>query len=555
MCPGNTDAINDKGTRKMTMMMPHQNRQGRWCRKGWAVVALTGSMSWMPLANAAEIKNVILMIGDGMGPQQVGMLETYANRAPDSIYQGRSTALYQLAKEGVVGASLTHPEDAVVVDSACSATQLSTGIFTGGEVIGIDSEGNRVETVLELAKRVGKATGLVSDTRLTHATPAAFAAHQPHRSLENAIAEDMLMTGPDVMLSGGLRHFVPQSVSEPGESAGSVETLMQGAWSPTSKRKDERNLLQEAADQGYGLAFTRDQMAALNGTKVLGLFANSGMADGISYRDSHDDPQRQQPTLHEMTQKALSMLEQDDDGFFLMVEGGQIDWAAHSNDAGTMLNELIKFDEAVQGVYDWARERDDTIILVTADHETGAFGFSYSSANLPAAQKKSGPAFADQDYAPNFNFGDFSILDSLYGQKQTYYELLSDFEALPQGERTPARLMTAVNGNSDFQITEAQAAEVLANKPNPYHVDGHSYLGVSEVPAVHDFDAFFPYNDRGNLLARALATQQNTVWGTGTHTHTPVNVFAWGPANDILPVSSILHHSVIGQYLKTVVAK
>ncbi|TVU70799.1 alkaline phosphatase [Cobetia crustatorum] len=511
-------------------------------------------MSFMPLANAAEIKNVILMIGDGMGPQQVGMLETYANRAPNSIYQGRPTALHQLAKEGVVGASLTHPEDAIVVDSACSATQLSTGIFSGSEVIGIDSEGNTVETVLELAKRVGKATGLVSDTRLTHATPAAFAAHQPHRSLENAIAEDMLTTGPDVMLSGGLRYFVPQSVSEPGESADSVATLMRGAWAPASKRKDERNLLQEAADQGYGLAFTREQLAALKGDKVLGLFANSGMADGITYRDSHDDPQRQQPTLHEMTQKALSMLEQDEDGFFLMVEGGQIDWAAHANDAGTMLNEMVKFDEAVQGVYDWAKGRDDTVIIVTADHETGAFGFSYSSANLPPAQKKSGPAFKSQDYAPNFNFGDFAILDSLYEQKQNYYNLLSDFEALPEAERTPAQLMKMVNANSDFQITEAQATDVLASKPNPYHVEGHSYLGVTEVPAIKDFDAFFPYNDRGNLLGRALATEQNTVWGTGTHTHTPVNVFAWGPAETILPVSSILHHSEVGQYLKTLVA-
>ncbi len=104
-------------------------------------------------AGAAEVRNVILMIGDGMGPQQVGLLETYANQAPDSIYDGEPTAFYQLAKEGVVGVSLTHPEDAVVVDSACSATQLASGIYSGSEVIGIDAEGNPVETVLELAKR------------------------------------------------------------------------------------------------------------------------------------------------------------------------------------------------------------------------------------------------------------------------------------------------------------------------------------------------------------------------------------------------------------------
>lgn len=504
-------------------------------------------------ANAAEIRNVILMIGDGMGPQQVGLLETYANQAPNSIYDGEPTAFYQLAKEGVVGFSLTHPEDAIVVDSACSATQLATGIFTGGEVIGIDAEGNPVETVLELAQAQGKATGLVSDTRMTHATPAAFAAHQPHRSLENAIAEDMLEVSPDVMLSGGLRFWVPQSVSNNEQVRAEVLELMGGAFEPVSKREDERNLLAEATDKGYGLAFSREQLEAHQGGKLLGLFANSGMADGVAYRNTRDNDNRLEPTLHEMTQAALNVLEQDEEGFFLMVEGGQIDWAGHSNDAGTMLNEMVKFEEAIQGVYDWAQGRDDTVILVTADHETGSFGMSYSSANLPESQQKSGPAFAERDYAPNFNFGNFSILDSLYEQKASFATLLSDFGALEEAERTPARLMEMVNANSDFQIDEAQAAAVLANKPNPYHVEGHSYLDAEEVPAIQDFDAFYPYNDRGDVLGRVLGTAQNVVWGTGTHTHTPVNVFAWGPAEAILPVSSIQHHSNIGQYLKTLV--
>jgi len=92
---------------------------------------------------------------------------------------------------------------------------------------------------------------------------------------------------------------------------------------------------------------------------------------------------------------------------------------------------------------------------------------------------------------------------------------------------------------------------VLKSKPNPYRVANHKYLDAKEVPAINDFDAFFPYNDRGNLLAREQATLQNTVWGTGTHTHTPVNVFAWGPAEKILPVSKIMHHSELGDYLMT----
>ena len=502
-------------------------------------------------AASAEIKNVILMIGDGMGPQQVGLLETYANQAPHSIYKGQKTALYNLADEGVIGSSLTHPEDAIVVDSACSATMLATGQYTASEVIGVDSQGNHVETVLEKAKKQGKATGLVSDTRLTHATPAAFAAHQPHRSLENDIAVDMLANNVDVMLSGGLRHWVPKSTNDKGSTYQALEKLTQGDVYLKSKRKDERNLLQEASDSGYSLAFNRQMLEQAQGDKLLGLFAYSGMNDGIAYHNSKNDPKRTQPSLAEMTTKAIDILSKDEDGFFLMVEGGQIDWAGHSNDAGTMLHEMIKFDEAVDSVYQWAKDRDDTIIIVTADHETGSFGFSYSSSDLPEPQKRSGKAFEQRDYAPNFNFGQFSILDGLYNQKMSYYGMISRFQELDEAQQTPERLAKIVNENSDFPITAEQAERVLQSKPNPYRLASHKYLAEKDVPAINDFDAFFPYNDRGNLLAREQATAQNTVWGTGTHTHTPVNVFAWGPAEKILPVSKIMHHSELGDYLMT----
>ncbi|WP_432451868.1 MULTISPECIES: alkaline phosphatase [unclassified Agarivorans] len=513
--------------------------------------AATSMFSFSVLS--AEIKNVILMIGDGMGPQQVGLLELYANNAPHSIYRGETTALYKLAQEGVIGSSLTNPEEAIVVDSACSATMLATGVYTASEVIGINSNGDHVETVLEKAKRMGKATGLVSDTRLTHATPAAFAAHEPHRSLENEIASDMLATGADVMLSGGIRHWIPKSTNDKGETYKALELLTQGDVKLKSKRKDERNLLNEAQTQGYSLAFNKNMLANASGDKLLGLFSYSGMNDGIAYSHTKNDPKRTQPTLKEMTDKALEVLAKDQDGFFLMVEGGQIDWAGHSNDAGTMLHEMIKFDEAVNSVYEWAKGREDTLIIVTADHETGSFGFSYSSNDLPKPEKRTGEAFQKRDYAPNFNFGKFDILDGLYNQKMSYADMLAQFDKLDKAQQTPDHLAEIVNANSDFSITSEQAAHVMATKPNPYYKKMHSYLSANDVPAINDFDAFFPYNDRGNVLARQHATGQNTVWGTGTHTHTPVNVFAWGPLKEIIPVSRIMHHSELGQYIKDMV--
>jgi alkaline phosphatase len=499
---------------------------------------------------ATEIKNIILMIGDGMGPQQVGLLESYADLAPHSIYNGQKTALYKLAQQGVIGASLTHPNDAIVVDSACSATMLATGVMTGSEVIGIDADGNSVETVLEKAKRMGKATGLVSDTRITHATPAAFAAHQPHRSLENEIASDLLSANVDVMLSGGLRHWLPQSADTAGVISKQLPALSATDLSLKSKRKDDRNLLLEAQQQGYTLAFNKEMLVQSKTEKLLGLFSSSGMNDGIQNSATVNDPQRTQPTLKEMTDKALDILSKDKDGFFLMVEGGQIDWAGHSNDAGTMLHEMIKFDQAVESVYQWAQGRNDTLIIVTADHETGSFGFSYSGYQLPKPQKRSGEAFKHQDYAPNFNFGAFTVLDDLYKQKMSYANMLATLNKLNKDQQTPQNLVSIINSNSAFPITEAQAKAILTDKVNPYHKNDHSYLSATDIPAIHDFDAFYPYNDRANLIARAQATQQNIVWGTGTHTHTPVNVFAWGPAATILPVSKIMHHSQLGEFIK-----
>ncbi len=506
-----------------------------------------------PVLAETKIKNVIMLIGDGMGPQQMGLLEAYARQAPNSIYKGNPTSLSEITAASTVGLSMHNPADALVVDSAASASQLATGTFSPSEAIGVDARGDAVETVLELAKKEGRATGLVSDTRLTHATPAAFASHQPHRSLENEIAVNMLKSNSvDVMLSGGLRHWVPASVNEKGEAYESVQSMTGDAFSISSKRKDERNLLQEAKDQGYELAFDRKQLSSLEDGRVLGLFSNSGMMDGIVYSQTRNDEARKEPTLKEMTVKAIDLLEQNDKGFFLMVEGGQIDWAGHNNDAGTMLHEMIKFDETIKAVYEWAKGRDDTLVLVTADHETGSFGFSYSAANLPKAKKLPGEVFKGQDYKPMFNFGSVDILDAMYNQKKSFIEIMGEFYQRPAKEQTPGALAEVVNNNSDFDITAEQAANVLAMGENRFRDPEHSYLKDKELPVVKDFSAFYVYGSeiQYNLLGREMAEEQNVVWGTGTHTTTPVVVIAYGNEEAAKAFNGFMHHTDIGQRLK-----
>ena len=520
------------------------------------VVAVSCSRT-QPQAKAPKsenTKNVIMIIGDGMGPQQMGLLLAYARQAPHSVVKNRTTALDRMLKEGgVLGLSMTHAANSLATDSAASGTQLATGKPSGVEMIGSDADGNRTTTILEIAKNQGKSTGLVSDVRITHATPAAFAAHQPHRSLENEIALEMLNTGPDVMLSGGLRHWISQEANDKNsEVRKELEQMTEGVVKIKSQRKDSRNLVKEAQQQGYTLAFTKSQMERAAG-KILGLFAYSALPDAIKVNRTQDDPNRSVPTLKEMSAKAIEMLSKNDKGFFLMIEAGRIDWAGHYNDTGTMLHEMLIFNEVLNYVLDWAknRDRDDTLIVVSADHETGGFGFSYSAADLPQARDLPGSLFQGRKFKPNFNFGHPEVLDKIYNQKLSYEEIfLSKFDGLPKEEQTPAKLMKIINENTEFDITELQAARILETEENPFYMKGHQDLGSKKVPKIDVNDAFFPHpldDNRQNLLAIAVATRQGAVWSTGTHTATPVLVFAKGPARATVPFAQVMHQTQLGQ--------
>ena len=498
-----------------------------------------------------KAKNVIMIIGDGMGPQQVGLLLSYARQAPNSVIKDRITAFDRISSNGLMSISMTNASNVLVTDSAASATQLATGKYSGSEMIGADKDGNTAETILEKAKRMGKSTGLVSDTRITHATPAGFAAHQSHRSKENSIAVDMLDNDVDVMLSGGLRYWIPKEANDKQSDARKeLEQLTEGTVRIKSKRKDSRNLIKEAQQQDYALAFNKSQMDKAEG-KILGLFAYSALPDGIKETQTKNDPNRTIPTLKEMSAKAIESLSNNDNGFFLMIEAGQIDWAAHYNDTGTTLHEMLKINETLEYVLDWAKDRDDTVVIVTADHETGGFGFSYSANDLPHSRDLPGDVFEEQQFKPAFNFGDVSTLDKLYAQKSSYADIFyGQFDSLAKDQQTPENLAKIVNAETEFDITEEQASRILATENNRFYTEGHKYLSSKVVPKMGANDSFFVYqtdDNRQNLLAREVAEGQSVVWATGTHTSTPVLVFVQGPADTIAPFNKVLHHTQVGQ--------
>lgn len=482
--------------------------------------------------SSLKIKNLILLIGDGMGPQQIALGQLYAEHGKSAVV--KQTAMMKLMQSGTTALIQQKPAHSLVIDSACSATQMATGKEALSEVIGLGPEGIVAETILEKAIKAGKSAGLVSDTRLTHATPAAFAAHTSHRSQENDIAEQMIKSKAQVLFSGGYQYFFPKSVNDKNSLSFSLaHKKLPSSLTPKSKREDEQDLIQRAQDSGYSLAFDRKQLQNLKGDRALGLFTPSSMPDGIEHSETKNLSSRTIPTLAEMTAKALEILSKNPQGFFLMMEGGQIDWAGHSNDAGLLLHEMLKFDEGIQVVLDWAKNRDDTLIILTADHETGSFGISYSAYNLPSPQKKKDPSFATRDYWPLFNFGPYQSLDLLYQQKKSLKKIFEEYQRQPEKKQTVANFQELIKENTAIHITEEEGNEALASSSNPYHHEGHPYLKEKTWAKITDFNAFYPYDEdrRSAAIGRQLARYQQVVWGSGTHTTTLIPVFTWGPKN------------------------
>jgi alkaline phosphatase len=271
-----------------------------------------------------EVKNVILLIGDGMGLAHVYAAMTVSD-SPLNIQRTTATGIQK-----------NNSSNNYITDSAASGTAIATGNKTNNGAIGVNAEGTRVKSILEIAEENGKATGLVSTSSLTHATPASFIAHQSSRGSYEDIAADFLRTDVDVIIGGGYDHF--------------------------AKRKDGKNLIDTLKAKGYEITTTIDQVRNSSAPKLAGFTAPVHNPYRLKGRGN---------MLPEATAKAIEILSKDKKGFFLMVEGSQIDWAGHANAADTLVDETIDFDKAVGVALDFAERAGNTLVIVTADHETG----------------------------------------------------------------------------------------------------------------------------------------------------------------------------------------
>ena len=282
--------------------------------------------------------NVILMIGDGMGLTQIsaGM---YMN--------GNSLNLEEFP---VIGLHKPYAFDNLITDSAAGATSFSAGVKTYNGAIGVNADTIAVQTILEEAEQAGYATGLIATSQITHATPASFFAHQPSRNMMDEIAAELLNTEVDFILGGGKKYF--------------------------DQREDDRNLIEELQAKGYVVSNYFETA-----------FSDLSIPDpamNFCYLTANDKPlpvASGRDYLIGSTNMALDFLKahNENEGFFLMIEGSQIDWGGHANDSDYIVTEMIEFDRAIGAVLEFAQAEGNTLVIVTADHETGGYAINPGS--------------------------------------------------------------------------------------------------------------------------------------------------------------------------------
>lgn len=274
-------------------------------------------------------KNIILMVGDGMGVAQI-----YAGLTGNhgSLNLERCTA---------VGFHKNQASDKYVTDSAAGATALSCGQKTYNGAIGVDANGKPLPTILEAAEKNGLATGMIATCSITHATPASFISHQPSRSLDENIAMDFLKTDIDLFIGGGRKFF--------------------------TQRTDSLNLTDSLKARGYQIANSIGEVQQITSGKLAAFLADTQQP---RFSEGRGDE------LVKSTEVALQLLKNNKKGMFMLIEGSQIDWGGHGNDTQYIVDEMIDFDHAIGKVLDFAKKDGNTLVIITADHETGGFSIN-----------------------------------------------------------------------------------------------------------------------------------------------------------------------------------
>ncbi|KAI8088812.1 alkaline-phosphatase-like protein [Halteromyces radiatus] len=440
-------------------------------------------------------KNIVMMISDGFGPAS----ETFARQYYTWKNDLEVSTLLPL-DEIHIGQSRTQSSSSLVTDSAAGATAFSCAKKSHNGAIGVNPQDQPCGTVLESAKiHHNMLTGLVVTSRVTHATPAAFSAHVPDRDQEDWIAEQQVGFNPlgrtvDLMFGGGWCYFYGNSSKD------------------SSCRADDRDLLEEAKSLfNWNVCLDRSHFDSLSQDTALPLMA--------MFSPSHmdyeiDRNQEYQPSLKEMTDKALSILDhaskESGNGFFLMIEGSRIDMAAHTNDPAAHVHDIWEYQQTVELVKSFIKDHPNTVLVSTSDHETGGF----------TAGRQVGDAYPEYKWNPE-------VIDRV---KSSSENLANVWSAAVNGNSATTRYLQDIIFDKGLGITDA----------TPEEIRWVSEWKNDNPQAMYQLS--YQFSDM--VSRRALIG-----WTTHGHTAVDVNLYAMGPGTEVLRGSH--ENTDIGDFITT----
>lgn len=317
-----------------------------------------GSKSNVVYANEkSKAKNVIMLIADGMSTEGI----TLARHT-----KGNSLAMDEIS----VGSVITSWANGPITDSAPGGTVYAAGEKTNNKYIGTSVNDTPMASILEGAESVGKATGIVATSEITHATPGDFTAHTNNRKNYNQILQQQINQDMEVVLGGGF--------NKPSGFTSEVST--------DEFRSYYEEQVNNIKEEGFDFITTKDELISYDGDKLWGSFADADLKYDFDRQSDNDNVQ---PSLAEMTDKAIEVLNKDEDGFFLMVEGSKVDWAAHANNTVGIVSDILAFDEAVKTAVEFAKADGNTVVVVTTDHGNSGItiGSSYYNENIESYDK------------------------------------------------------------------------------------------------------------------------------------------------------------------------
>lgn len=460
--------------------------------------------------NAAQTKQaakapkyVFLFIGDGMSYPQFQAASDYLGALDDPDYVKALPSIDYEKREGelngpkrlnfmnfdVAGSAVTYDSCSFAPDSASTATSIATGYKTYSGMINVDLTGSTpYETIAEkLHSQKGWKVGIVSSVNLNHATPAAFYAHQASRNNYYEIGEELVNSGFEYFAGGGLKKV-------------------------TGPDKDKTSLYDLAANAGYKVTYTQADAEAVTAADGKVILIDEHLADSDAM-DYEMDRQDGEWALADYVKKGIDVLD-NDTGFFMMCEGGKIDWACHANDAGATVNDTLALADAVQVAIDFAKQHaDETLILVTGDHETGGLTIGFAGTDYDT--------YLDSLASQNISYAQF---DEQYVEK--YKENHTSFEDAMKDVEKLFGLKLSGDENDRLVLTDYEVQRLRT-----------AYEFAMTDPDVEEYTQeqyvlYGTYNPFSVTVTHILNNKAGVDFTSYSHTGLPVAVFANGAGED-----------------------